>query len=289
MAAGAIHPAEQTAAAAHLRSDIANRTAAGLGATFNRSETVYATVRAWSARARRSSRAGRPCGTPRGRTTCHSATRRRTCSGIAPTRATRAACAAATTRPRMRAARRRLCSGRGGRSGRLRFVRREPSEHRPVRRVLRGQRDVRRVRRRAERVGVMDGCDGSQDSVFKFHGPTRGGGAPGAAIPTSFARRATRARAGAAGATACQLGRDPGRVRRVPGVGRPDHGQGGELHVFRVRRGSRFRRQRSTGAATATARRTPRRRATRTPRCSGRSRTHRSTRTRITTPITSTT
>lgn len=35
--------ADADAAAAHLRSDIANRTAAGLGATFNRSETVYAT------------------------------------------------------------------------------------------------------------------------------------------------------------------------------------------------------------------------------------------------------
>ena len=104
---------------------------------------------------------------------------------------------------------RRLRSGRGPRSGRLRFVRREPSEHRPVRRVLRGQPDLRRVRRRA-RVGQdVRRVPGEHGSAVPELAGDRAA-APGARTRRRSAPPATRARAGAAGATACPTRARPG-------------------------------------------------------------------------------
>ena len=136
---------------------------------------------------------------------------------------------------------RRLRSGRGPRSGRLRFVRREPGEHRPVRRVLRGQPDLRRVRRRA-RVGQdVRRVPGEHGSAVPELPRASGRARLRVLGPGGVPRRLRRGRGRVLRVRRrAQLGRDPGRVRRVPGVGRPGLGQGGELHVLRVRRGSVF-------------------------------------------------
>ena len=83
--------------------------------------------------------------------------------------------------PRMRAERaepaRVSHSGRRALLGRLRGVRRRAGLRRRLRRVLRRKRDVRRVRRRAEqRKGDGRMRRIARFSVFKFHGPTWGGG-----------------------------------------------------------------------------------------------------------------
>jgi hypothetical protein len=129
----------------------------------------------------------------------------------------------------------------GPRSGRLRFVRREPGEHRPVRRVLRGQPDLRRVRRRA-RVGQdVRRVPGEHGSAVPELPRASGRARLRVLGPGGVPRRLRRGRGRVLRVRRrAQLGRDPGRLRRVPGVGRPGLGQGGELHVLRVRRGSVF-------------------------------------------------
>ena len=234
MAAGPGRAAEQSAAATAFatRATSRARAAAPTGPFSPGTSPTRArlAVRAWRARARGVRRglghhAGRRA-VGRHVTVLRGDVRVRT----APTRATRAACAAATTR-RARGARAASPFRTGARSGRLRFVRREPSEHRPVRRVLRGQPDLRRVRRRA-RVGQdvrrVPGEHGSAvPELPRAIGELRLRVLGPGGVPRRLRRgrgRVLRVRRRA------QLGRDPGRVRRVPGGGRPGHGQGGELH-----------------------------------------------------------
>ena len=171
-------------------------------------------------------------GTPRGRTTCHSALTY-VFGNAQPARRVRRV--AATTR-RARGARRRLRSGRGA-VRRLRFVRRE----------LRTSTSATCASGTTICVGcdgvpgpgkTLDGCPGSTDPRYLNFRGRRARAGPGCSDP-GVPRRLRAGEGGCRGRTACLTGRDPGRVRRV-GWGRPGHGQGGELHVFRGD-GFRFR------------------------------------------------
>ena len=186
--------ADADAAAAHLRSDIANRTAAGLGATFNRSETVYATYvdaiahfdAGWEAishpfddlsecySTRTSRERVQPAGHLRG-------VRRRQ-----------------QHVPRMRAERaepaRVSHSGRRALLGRLRGVRAAGRARRRLRRVLGGNETCVGCDGVPNSGKVMDGCDGSQDFRFLSFMGRLGEVGSGCSDPDEPARRATPGR-----------------------------------------------------------------------------------------------